>query len=113
MLSDVVQTVNDIAKACEKIRWDQKQAGYPIQPDLFGLLDRQQREVKSAIEMCDKQLNYLLDTHFVESAEMHQLLQTQSQLAIIIKQLELYIQELHSLKSDSFVPRFSIPYECD
>mmetsp|Transcript_16692 Transcript_16692/g.23195 ORF Transcript_16692/g.23195 Transcript_16692/m.23195 type:complete len:592 (-) Transcript_16692:663-2438(-) len=108
ILSEVIITANDIVKACEKIRVEQKQALYPIQPDLFSALDRQQKEVKSAIEMCDKQLNYLLDTQFLDSAEMHQLLQAQSQLAILIKQLELYIQELYSLKSDSFLPSFAL-----
>jgi hypothetical protein len=105
-LEEVSQVVRQVSTKMEKLRWEQKSAPVSAQnKDGFALLEKEQRDLRDAIEWADKQLNSLLDTMFLESHEMHQVLQMQQELFLHMKQLELFMNELPGLIQDYYIPR--------
>lgn len=54
--------------------------------------------------MSDKHLLYLFDNVKLDPEELHLLLQMQQDIYFLIKQLELFIQELQSIANGSPAP---------
>lgn len=60
--------------------------------------------MKAAIIWADKHLNNLIDNYKLEPDEIHLLLQMQQDLLFLMKQLELYIQELQNIAAGNPSP---------
>ena len=105
LIQQIQEIAKQVATRMEQLRWQQKQTSLPIQAESFFALDKEQKELKAAIEWSEKQLNGLLDNVILESSEMHVLLQLQLEVFLQQKQLELFIQELQGFQKDNALPR--------
>jgi hypothetical protein len=103
-LMDYHSLLKELAKKLEQMNWDMKKLPLPISRELFMHFDREQKEMKQAMDSADRDLNYLLDTTILEPNEMHLLLRLQIELPLQMKQLELYMQELHTYQGDNAQP---------
>jgi NifB/MoaA-like Fe-S oxidoreductase len=107
VLQECQKILHQIDVGLEKMGVIQKELPLPIRKETFTALEREQREMKNAIDWVDKQLNQLLDSVILEPQEMHLLLQMQSELFQRMKQLELYNQELINFQKENSLPRYS------
>lgn len=105
IIEECTQISKQIYSKIEKMQWNLKELSIPsIHKEILLSIEREQREIRESIDWADKQLNHLLNNTLLESHEMHQLIQLQQDLFILMKQLEIYIQEVQGYIKDFFVP---------
>ncbi len=102
--------IKQVLVKLEKNCWDLKQISIPPPLEIFRILEKEQYEMKTVATWCDQKLSEILDTVILDAGEIEQLLVFQQDLFIIMKQLEIYIEELQMTQRETRVPWYSLNY---
>ncbi|PRP87817.1 hypothetical protein PROFUN_04291 [Planoprotostelium fungivorum] len=108
VISELERVVDQVKKASEKLRQDQKMVPLPMSRENYSALEQEHMKIKNGIDWVEETHGKLLDGMLLESVEMHQLLALEQDLIYHKKQLTLYSTELQNFQKEGSIPVYGL-----